>query len=290
MILQELFSKALVTPPRWLPQNTVYMTIMGSIAYQTSDDKSDFDIYGFCIPPKDLIWGKPDEIPGFGRQIQRFESWQQHHVNHGDKEYDFNIMSIVQFFNLAMNNNPNVIDAIFTPNDCVLHQTKIAKLVRDNANLFLHKGYYHKSLGYAYSQIKKLKTEAEPGSRREADIKAKGYDSKHLMHAVRLALQCQQVLEEGTIDLTRHKDRLRLIRAGGVPLEKTLEWFSDQEKFLLELYKKSTLKYSPDEGQIKELLVQCLKDHYGNIEDRYKDINAERKALMEIQAILDKVV
>lgn len=109
-----------------------YITITGSISYGINTDDSDFDTVGFCIPPKEMIFPHlAGEIPGFGRQLQRFDVWEHHHCFDADalggrgRTYDFNVYSIVKFFQLAMDNNPNMIDVLFTPRECVLHCTKI---------------------------------------------------------------------------------------------------------------------------------------------------------------------
>lgn len=164
MLLHTLQSKGLIQPPKWLADNTAYMTIMGSLAYGVSSDASDEDIYGFCLPPKDMVFPHlAGEILGFGNQVQRFNVWQQHHVRteDGAKEYDFSIYSIVSFFQLCMENNPNMIDSLFTPERCVKHSTVVGRLVRDNRKMFLHKGSWHKFKGYAFGQVKKMDTKRQ---------------------------------------------------------------------------------------------------------------------------------
>ena len=70
------------------------------------------------------------EIPGFDTEKKHFEQYQVHHVfdpdelnGHG-RTYDLQIFSIVKYFQLAMDNNPNMIDSLFTPQTCVLHITR----------------------------------------------------------------------------------------------------------------------------------------------------------------------
>lgn len=160
MLLHDLSKKNLIHPPKWLPDNSIYLTVMGSQAYGVSTDTSDQDIYGVCIPPKELVFPHlAGEIPGFGRQIQRMEVWQEHHVQNPDKkvEYDFAVYSIVKFFQLCMENNPNMIDSLFVPRTAIIHSTPIAEIIRENRKLFLHKGAWHKFKGYAYAAINKLR-------------------------------------------------------------------------------------------------------------------------------------
>jgi hypothetical protein len=56
-----------------------------------------------------------------------------------------------------MENNPNMVDALFLPRRCVLHSTPIYEHVRENRTMFLHKGSWHKFRGYAYSQLSKIR-------------------------------------------------------------------------------------------------------------------------------------
>jgi hypothetical protein len=56
MLLEKLYTQSLIHPPKWLIHNTMYLTIMGSNAYAVTSDNSDWDIYGFCIPPKDDVF------------------------------------------------------------------------------------------------------------------------------------------------------------------------------------------------------------------------------------------
>jgi len=165
MLVQELAERKLVTPPKWLPSNVHYLVIMGSVAYGVSSDNSDQDIYGFAIPPKEDVFPHlRGEIPGFGRQKQRFQQWQEHHVHDPDAaggkgtEYDFTVYSIVKYFQLCMENNPNMVDSLFVPERCVKHISAVGKMVREKRRIFLHRGCWQKFKGYAYSQLSKIQT------------------------------------------------------------------------------------------------------------------------------------
>ena len=113
--LQHLAEKELVKPPRWLPANVMYETIMGSVAYGVSGDTSDMDVCGWAIPPKDDVFPHlRGEVAGFGTPRPRFEQFEAHHVVDPDalggsgRCHDVTIYSIVKFFRLAMENNPNI--------------------------------------------------------------------------------------------------------------------------------------------------------------------------------------
>ena len=168
--VKQLEKKGLIRPPKFLADNVHYECIMGSVAYGVSSDTSDMDVYGFCIPPKDMVFPHlMGEIEGFGRQKKRFEQYQQHHIKDESamsgkgRDYDVTIYNIVKYFNLCMENNPNMIDSLFVPQECVLHITQIGNMVRESRKLFLHKGSWHKFKGYAYSQQSKLRSKSHRG-------------------------------------------------------------------------------------------------------------------------------
>jgi len=160
-IIDKLMNKQLIQPPTHMKNNVQYEVLMGSVAYGCSNDTSDMDIYGFTIPYKDMIFPHlAGHIQGFGRQQKRFEQFQQHHIKDKEerKEYDLSIYNIVKYFQLCMENNPNMIDSLFVPRRCILHSTQIGEHVRENRKLFLHKGSWHKFKGYAFSQVNKMKS------------------------------------------------------------------------------------------------------------------------------------
>lgn len=291
-----LEEKGLIQPPVWLSSNIHYETQMGSVAYGVSSDTSDMDIYGFCIPRKDMVFPHlAGEIEGFGRNKQRFEQWQQHHVmdesamnGHG-RSHDFAIFSIVKYFSLAMENNPNLIDSLFTPQTCVLHCTAIGQMVRENRRLFLHKGSWFKFKGYAYSQLHKMKTKDPKGKRLEIREKY-GFDVKFAYHVVRLLDEAEQILESGDMDIQRAKEHLKAIRRGDVPEADIRQWAADKELALEKMYHESKLRHTPDEQAIKSLLLQCLEHHYGTIDKCVSVSGQEIVALRQIQEICSKAI
>ncbi|MCB1712013.1 MAG: nucleotidyltransferase domain-containing protein [Candidatus Riesia sp.] len=268
-LISNLFSKKLLQPPAWLPSNTHYETVMGSEAYGVSQNSSDIDIYGFCIPPKETIFPHlGGEILGFGTPKTRFEQYQQHHIKDETtgKEYDISIYNIVKYFQLAMENNPNMLDSLFTPEYCVRHCTRVGRIVLDHRHLFPHKGCYHKFRGYAYSQLHKMKIkQPKEGSKRYEDVQKFGWDRKFGYHVVRLATEAEQLLETGTLVLDQNKGMLKAIRAGEWTEEQVRQFFTDKEKHLEKLYETSKLPEYPDEEAIKTLLLNCLEEHYGNL-------------------------
>lgn len=270
--VQALEKKGLIKPPQWLSSNIQYECIMGSVAYGVSNDQSDCDVYGFAIPQKEVAFPHLKEgfISGFGEKPQAFDQYQQQHVKDvsAEKEYDFTIYNIVRYFQLCMDANPNLLDSLFVPLDCVIHSTQVGNMVRDARHLFLHKGCFHRMKSYAYSQFHKASTKKPIGKRKE-EYEKTGTDFKFLYHCVRLVGEVEQILAEQDLDLRRNKEQLKAIRAGEMSQEEVRAWFSVKEVELEKLYHASTLPWGPDEDKIKTLLLSCLEHHYGNLEKAY---------------------
>lgn len=298
-MLDRLTEKGVVSPPSYLKNAVQYETIMGSVAYGVSGDLSDTDIYGFAIPPKRIVFPHLDgEIQGFGTPVTRFEQFQQHHIPDPDgkkgeegerRTYDVSIFNIIKYFQLCMENNPNMVDSLFTPQRCILHITRVGQIARDNRRLFLHKGAFHKFRGYAYSQLHKadVKTPKE-GSKRAADVEQHGWDLKFGYHVVRLLDECEQILTTGDLDLERSRELLKAIRRGEWSLEKTKDYFQRREKELEDVYAKSDLPHRPDEAKIKQVLLNCLEEYYGSLQEAVVTEDAAVRALRQIREILDR--
>lgn len=279
--VQRLSEQGLITPPNFVVSNTMYEVIMGSFAYGVSSDTSDVDLYGFCIPPLEVVFPHlAGNIPGFGRQKKAFEQYQQHHIVDPSamagkgREYDVTIYSVVKFFMLIMENNPNMIDSLFVPQNCIVHCTKIGHMVRERRKAFLHKGSWHRFKGYAFSQMKKMKSQTREGKRAE-QVAEYGFDLKFAYHVVRLLNEVEQILTEGDLDLQRNNEQLKAIRRGDWTLQQIEEYFAAKELQLEEVYNKSQLPWGPDEAAVKQLLLDCLEEHYGTLAGAF-DVAAVR--------------
>ena len=343
-VIKDLYDKGLTNLDgyRWMPDNMHYITMMGSVAYGVSSDTSDTDIYSFCIPPKEELFPHlRGEIVGFGHAKHannRFKNFQQHHIKDvgAEKQYDINIYNIVDFFQLVMENNPNMIDSLFTPQFCVLHSTRVGQMVRENRKMFLHRGAWHTFKGYAYAQLKKCRPSEEyycpecsavgqvvvdeglsenhckaclkdnkvvplkkrkinkkTGKRKES-VDQFGFDPKFAYHIVRNLNEIEQILTEGDLDLQRSREQLKAIRRGEWTLEQIEEYFAKKELDLETIYNqnKAGLPWGPNEDglqdRIKNLLFQCLEEHYGSLDKCVVNPDAAVMALREVGDVLSK--
>jgi uncharacterized protein len=128
----------------WLEKSIIFECIAGSHAYGLNTPESDTDYRGICIPPIDYWFG--------------LFSFEQHEAKAPNDRVIFNI---IKFLNLAVDNNPNIIELFFMPDDCIVLTTKSWDKLAEHRNEFLSKKVRHSYGGYAFSQIKRVKTHRE---------------------------------------------------------------------------------------------------------------------------------
>jgi predicted nucleotidyltransferase len=294
-VIQHLARQKIAHPPAWLPENVHYETLMGSVAYGVSAETSDMDVYGFAIPPKEEVFPHlRGEIAGFGTPGKRFSQYQEHHLVDPDalagkgRSHDVSIYNIVDYFQLVMKNNPNMIDSLFTAPMCVLHCTRIGQMVRERRRAFLHKGCWPTFKGYAYQQAARMAGTRKRSGKRKELVARHGYDTKHAYHVVRLLNEVEQILAEGDLDLMRNREQLKSIRRGEWTEQQVREYFARKEAELEGLYQKSALPWGPDEARVKQLLLHCLEEHYGSLDKCVVDPGEAVTALREVAAVIDK--
>lgn len=291
-LVHKLLSKQekVIHPPDFLNNNIQYECVMGSRAYAVHNAEStDYDVYGFCIPPKDVIFPHlAGIIPGFGNQGRKFDQWQEAHIKCDNKEYDFQVYNIVKYFQLCMDNNPNMIDSLFVPEVCVLHSTAVGNMVRDYRRSFLSKRIWVKFKGYAFSQLHKLDNK-QPVGKRLATVEKHGYDTKYAYHIWRLLDEAEQALSLGDINLQRCCEELKSIRRGEWTEEQLRQRFEARLPQIEQAYLNSKLPEAPDEQCIKNLLLQCLEHHYGSLNNVVNKADASVVALRKIDEELSKV-
>lgn len=137
-------------------------------------------------------------------------------------------------------------------------------------------------------QYRKLFDEGMQKSKRFESRKIHATDLKFLYHLVRLSDECEQILSTGDLDLQRAREHMKAVRRGEISESDIREWFSAREKTLEKLYAESTLPHSPKESAIKVLLMNCLEEHYGNLENCVVNPNQALDALRQIQVVLDQ--
>jgi predicted nucleotidyltransferase len=122
------------------PKNTILEVIAGSRAYGTDTPESDTDIRGIYILPQ------ADRL-----SLGTTEGQQS------DESQDIVYYELAKFFKLAMDCNPNIIELLYTPHDCINSMDSLGAALVAQADSFLSKKAFHTFTGYAHAQIKRAK-------------------------------------------------------------------------------------------------------------------------------------
>lgn len=136
---------------KFLNRNTILTVYRGSIAYGTNHAKSDVDIGGICVPPKDYIYG-----------LNAFEQHEnKNYINYPGfsktgQPADAVIYSLQKFVRLASNCNPNIIEMMFVDPQHIAFCNELGQILLDQRALFLTKRAKNTFGGYAFSQLRKL--------------------------------------------------------------------------------------------------------------------------------------
>jgi hypothetical protein len=147
---------------------------------------------------------------------------------------------------LAYDNNPNIIELLFTPlhYENVIVQTDIWKLLHLNRFLVLSQQMRVKSLGFAFSELKRIE-------RKRTSEDPFDYDGKAASHCLRLLDQCVQVLEYGDFSPRVALDRrehLKAIKASKVNFALVYEEIEDK----LQEVKDKNARNLPEKGDFEK--------------------------------------
>jgi uncharacterized protein len=123
-------------------------------------------------------------------------------------------------------------------------------------------------------------------SKRFESRKQHNADLKFLYHVVRLLGECEDILLNGEIDLRKNNEQLKAIRRGEVSQEHIKKWAADKELQLEKLFNESTLQQDPPMGKIRTLLMSCLEEHYGSVDNCIVDPDWAQIALKEVDEVI----
>lgn len=119
----------------------IFETIVGSQAYGTSMPDSDTDRVGIMIPGMEYFFGldRVEEFSNFGGE-------------------DRKIYEIRKAVSLLLDNNPNMLDLLYTPSRCIMKMTPYWESILAVRESFLSKKCRYTFSGYAIAQLKRIKT------------------------------------------------------------------------------------------------------------------------------------
>lgn len=124
----------------WVERNTILKVVWGSQAFGTAGPQSDVDVRGVCIPPGRFLIG-----------LSRFEQ-------HEDRDQEVVIYALVKFVELALANNPNMLDILWVDERHILYIDEYGRALRALRGHFLSRLAARTYAGYAEDQLKRMET------------------------------------------------------------------------------------------------------------------------------------
>jgi uncharacterized protein len=123
-------------------RNTIFLTLAGSHAYGTNTPTSDVDRRGVCIPDDKAYY------TGFMKKFEQYE----------DPSEDTTVYDLRKALSLIADCNPNMVDLLFADERSWIKTSSWWEYVLDNRELFLSKRARYTYTGYAFAQLKRIKT------------------------------------------------------------------------------------------------------------------------------------
>lgn len=218
--------------------------VVGSHAYGLNGPDSDIDTAGVFVVPTDLVLG----IRGFQETIVRQDGADKNETP------DVSYHEVGKFIYLAMKANPTVLEQLFLD-----EYTKVAQegqLLLDNRDLFISQRIRATHVGYAVSQIKRLKNR-DDGSFSSTTRKR---TAKHARHVYRLVLQGQKALSGDFVVKLSESEAIDAFAMGEMAVNVPQEFIDTAEKMLYDLENMpSRLPIEPDVDGINSVLLKIRK-------------------------------
>lgn len=125
----------------WLKDSTIYLVQHGSKAYNCQIETSDDDFKGIAIPPKRYWYGT-------------LENFEQAELK--DPDPDCVIYNVRKWFQLAVANNPNILEMLFVEPQHRLLVHPLMERILEKRDIFLSKKARHSFAGFAYDQMRRV--------------------------------------------------------------------------------------------------------------------------------------
>lgn len=241
-----------------IPGTVIFLGYRGSIAHGT-----------YMLPPDDIdlvaVWeGRPSFYLGLEGKKPTVEATIE---REGQPTIDLVAYELRHFVNLLLKQNPNVLSALWLPEDLVLMADEHWKALVGIRSCFASKKAYDAFVGYAYGQLKRMQKgdnrRTQSAVRREY-IEKYGYDVKAAAHLIRLLRMGVEFLRTGDLTVRRPDvhDLLR-VKQGLVPQDEVVaeaeRLFGEAERALRE----SELPEEPDRDKAQLVLIDLLWDRLG---------------------------
>ena len=226
----------------------ISLVVSGSHAYGTNRKGSDIDLRGVFVNSSNEYFGMNwvDDVSISGVS-------------------DIELIGLRKFISLMTKCNPNKMEYLFMPRDCVIYETQIMKEVKNRRSLFVTKSLVTPFLGYAKSQYTRMVNMTEAGTRklgkkRKELIDKYGYDTKQAMNVIRICREGVSLLTTGIMNVRcPYADELKQILNGKVKKEHVIHMMEHEMNQLRKAEEGSSLWDVPNVDHINKLCIRLTR-------------------------------
>ncbi|MFJ3906756.1 DNA polymerase beta superfamily protein [Streptomyces sp. NPDC090025] len=222
-----------MTPEELVRDHTIYSCVMGSRAFGLATEDSDTDRRGVFLAPTPLFW--------------RFDKPPAHVEGPADEQFSW---ELERFCELALRNNPNVLECLHSP--LVERADATGRELLSLRSAFLSRQAHGTFVRYAGGQRRKL----------EADVRTHGAPRwKHAMHLLRLLTSCRDLLRTGElrIEVGEERDRLLAVKRGELSWAEVERWMNLLQDEADRAHTGSPLPDVPDTARIEDFLTRARR-------------------------------
>ncbi|GAA3397221.1 nucleotidyltransferase domain-containing protein [Streptomyces roseoviridis] len=222
-----------MTPEELVRDHTIYSCVMGSRAFGLATEDSDTDRRGVYLAPTPLFW--------------RFDKPPAHVEGPAPEQFSW---ELERFCELALRNNPNVLECLHSP--VVEHADATGRELLSLRGAFLSRRSHATFVRYAAGQRRKL----------DADVRQYGAPRwKHAMHLLRLLISCRDLLRSGElrIDVGEGRERLLAVKRGEVSWPEVESWMNRLQDEADHAHTISPLPEAPDTARVQDFLTRARR-------------------------------
>lgn len=239
--------------------NLLRVTLAGSHSYGVANEDSDYDIYvvGFEDPFQYVPFMNAT-IPALDKPFKLSTIHLKSYKLNG-KPVEFNIYGLANYLSLVTECNPNMVETLYSPEECVIFETTLGRWMQQGRSHMVSKKIFHTTKGYANSQRNKLLNKQAEGNR-VALIEQYGHDTKFAYHYIRILMQGINCLESAGASMypTLHQiQTLKDIREGKVSKEEVVALGDELFEILVGLNETSSLVHDRDMQWARRVWVQA---------------------------------
>lgn len=170
----------------------IFEAIIGSVAYGTNTKESDVDKKYIYILPNDYLLGYKKYVP----QIN-------------DEKNDCVGYELGRFLELLQHSNPNSLELLYSPEDCILEQSTVWTMIKSYADNFITQECKNSFVGYAQAQIKKASgTDKKMNWEKDQMVRKEPLDFCWVIIDKAIKFYTKSVSSQGTIPM---KDYLKVM-------------------------------------------------------------------------------